>query len=400
MNILILTNKMPYPPRDGGSIATLSLIMALADRVSNVEVLAMNTSKHYVDIEQVPQNILQKLKLTSSDIDTTISPIALLKNYFFSKIPYNAERFINSDFRNKLIDILKQNTFDIIQLEGLYLCPYIPYIREYSKALISLRAHNIEHEIWERTVINESSLLKKIYLKKLAHRIKRFEHFYLNQYDLLVPITNRDARKFTKMGNNKPVQVIPTGIDATRYLVKENNKWPGLFHIGALDWIPNQEGLLWFIKNSWPELKKKHPNLEFTIAGRNAPDAFVKKIKQDGIKFVGEVEDSIEFMNHHSVMLVPLLSGSGMRIKIVEGMALGKAIVTTPVGTEGIDSTHNKNIFISNTIEGFTHEVDKIITNHNLYMNISKNAIKFAQEQFENKAIASKLTSFYEEHLA
>jgi len=400
MRILLLTNKIPYPPHDGGSIATLTLAKALKNAGNHIHILSMNTSKHFYNTSDIPQDVLKDLNLETVPVNTSISAKAILINLMFKKIPYNAERFINKDFDEALIKLLSKFDFDIVQLEGLYVCPYIETIRKHSKALIALRAHNIEHEIWERTVVNEKAFLKRFYIKNLAKRIKNFETGFFNKYDLLIPITERDGLKCKELGSKIPAHVVPTGIDSENYKVDNNSSnYPGLFHIGALDWIPNQEGLMWFLNKAWPLIHKEHPNLEFVIAGRNAPDSFLAKIKQDGVKYVGEVDNAIDFMNQQSIMIVPLLSGSGMRIKIIEGMALGKVIVTTSIGTEGIDTTHNQNVLISNTPDMFAHEIKRLINNKELFDFLSKNAVKFVNENYNNKNIADNLTRFYESQL-
>ncbi|MBT6764207.1 MAG: glycosyltransferase family 4 protein, partial [Prolixibacteraceae bacterium] len=312
-----------------------------------------------------------------------------------SKKPYNAVRFISGPFKTGLKNLLQENKFDIIQLEGLYVCPYIPLIRQYSSAKIVYRAHNIEHEIWERTSEMASGLVR-IYLKILSNRIKKFEKGLLNNYDLLVPITERDRAILDEMGNTKPFHVSQTGIDSS-VLIPNSKKLehPSLFHIGSLEWTPNQEGLIWFIDNCWPAIHEKFPNLTFYIAGRNAPVWLQKKFGYPKIVFKGEVADAYDFMNSKSIMAVPLFSGSGMRIKIIEGMALGKPIVTTPIGTEGISTTSGKNILIAETKTEFIDAISKLIDDKELFDKIGKNAIEYIHEKFDNITTASALVEFY-----
>ena len=154
-------------------------------------------------------------------------------------------------------------------------------------------------------------------------QLRKFELSFINTYDTIIPITKRDDKLLTEFGNNKPSHVSPTGIDLTKYNKSEINfSEIRLFHLGSLDWIPNTEGLLWFLQNIWKKLTVQHPDLTFTIAGRNASTDFIKQIKSyRNIIFKGEIENAIDFMHQHNVMIVPLLSGSGMRIKIIEGMA-------------------------------------------------------------------------------
>lgn len=402
MRVLILTNKMPYPPRDGGSIASLSLALSLCQNKNHVEILSMNTSKHYTELSSIPKEITNKVKIHAVKINTDTSIFKALTNLVFSSQPYNAQRFISKNFENKLIEILEKDNFDIVQLEGLYLCPYIKTIRKHSNAKISLRAHNIEHEIWERATLNETNTCIRIYKKNLAKRIKKFKLSYLNKYDLLVPITERDGKIFNELGNTKPQQVTPTGINQdNKFLKLENNgEFPGFFHIGALDWIPNQEGLTWFIENVWNIFIIDNPDCKLTVAGRNAPVLFEKYLRNcKNIEYLGEIPDAAKFIATQSVMIVPLLSGSGMRIKIIEGMAAGKTIISTSIGSEGISTTHEKNILIANSSVEFLTSLNKIKNNRELHNSISLEARKFILENFDNDKIAQNLNDFYLLHI-
>jgi glycosyltransferase involved in cell wall biosynthesis len=340
---------------------------------------------------------LAEFKLVN--VPARISPVSALLNLMFSRKPYNAVRFISKTFEDELIKVLHENDFDIIQLEGLYVCPYIPVIRENSKAKIIYRAHNIEHEIWSRTAIMAHGL-EKWYLKNLSKRIKKFEVQTLNKYDLLVPITGRDGAILDKLGNKKPRHVSQTGIDSSVLIPNSKNlKHPTLFHIGSLEWSPNQEGLIWFFDNCWDSIREKYPDLRFYIAGRNAPVWFQRMLNLTNVVFMGEVADAYEFINSKSIMVVPLFSGSGMRIKIIEGMALGKPIVTTAIGTEGISTTSGVNIVVTEDAAGFVQSISDLIENREYFDKISKNAIEYIHENFDNLSSAGALIEFYKKHI-
>jgi len=399
MNILQITNKVPYPAKDGGAIACMNLTRGFSFLGHKVTIVAMNTVKHNITIDEIPDSVKELADFRLINVPAAISPVSALLNLVFSRKPYNAVRFISGTFSNELRKILLENNFDIIQLEGLYVCPYIPLIRKYSNAKVVYRAHNIEHEIWNRT----AKLAKgpeKWYLKILARRIKIFEKQQLNKYDLIVPITERDGAILDKLGNTKPRHVSQTGIDSSVLIPNVKNLvHPTLFHIGSLEWAPNQEGLVWFVENCWHDIRIKYPDLKFFVAGRNAPDWFKRKMNQPNIVFLGEIADAYEFINSKSIMVVPLHSGSGMRIKIIEGMALGKPIVTTAVGTEGISTTSRHNIVIAENADGFINAISELIENREFFNNISRNAIEYIHEKFDNLTSAGSLIDFYKKHL-
>lgn len=399
MKILQVTNKVIYPTKDGGAIACMNLTRGFSLLGHEVTVLSMNTEKHHITLDEIPEPVKDLAEFRLVDVPAKITFPRALLNLLFSRKPYNATRFVSKTFRNELINILKDKTFDIIQLEGLYVCPYIPVIRKYSGATIVYRAHNIEHEIWERTAAMAGGW-KKWYLKNLSGRIRRFEKKMLNSYDLLVPITERDGMILDALGNKKPRHVSQTGIDSSMLIPSSKNlEHPSLFHIGALDWSPNQEGLLWFLEDCWPEIHQKYPDLMFYVAGRNAPVWFQRKLGMPNVIFLGEVDDAYKFMNSKSIMVVPLNSGSGMRIKIIEGMALGKPIVTTAIGTEGIATTSGENIIVAKNSDEFVEAISKLIEDRAFFDKISRNAIEYIHEHFDNLKSAGALLDFYKMHI-
>lgn len=401
MKILQVCNKFPYPDRDGGAIATMAFTRELSKQGHDVTVAAINTSKHHFDYDKLPDEIKSMADFRKADVNTDISPIKLVLNFFFSRKPYNAIRFVNKNFKELLINILQAKQFDVIQLEGLYLCPYIDSIRKYSKALISLRAHNVELEIWERIYLNEKNWLKKWYFKSLAARLSIFETNYLNKYDVIVPITERDAKRFDVLGNKKPSFAAPMGINPFDLDLKmEDVLEYSIFHLGGLDWPPNQEGLIWFLENVWQELLKKLPNLVFYVAGRNAPESLIKKFfEYDNIIFHGEIAKAQKYMISKGMMIVPLLSGSGMRVKIIEGMALGKIIVSTPIGAEGINAKNNEHIIIAEKPEEFINSIVYYLQNQEEANKIRKNALKLANEEYNITKITKNLAQFYQQQL-
>ena len=398
MRILQVTNKVPYPPNDGGAIACMNLTRGFSLLGHKVTVLAMNTGKHHINIDEIPESVKDLADFRLVDVPAPISRFSALVYLLFSNRPYNAVRFISESFKLELITLLKQEHFDIIQLEGLYVCPYIPVIREYSNAKIVYRAHNIEHEIWQRTAAMTKGW-KKFYMKNLSKRIKRFEKHCLNQYDLLVPITERDGNILNELGNSRPWQVSQTGIDSSVLIPNAKKlEHPSLFHIGSLDWTPNQEGLIWFLEKCWPAVNKQFPDLKFYVAGRNAPEWLQRKMELPNVVFEGEIPDAYDFINSKSIMVAPLFSGSGMRIKIIEGMALGKPIVTTTIGTEGISTTSRENIVIADNVTDFINAVSQLITDQEFFDKLSRNAIEYIHEKFDNLAAASALVEFYKQH--
>lgn len=393
MKILVLCNKPPYPPKDGGAIAIYNLSKSLALLGHQVTIYAMETSKHKVETNVPDKNI----ELKYSFVDTRINPLKALINLIFSKFPYNAERFVSKKYLKGLEDILKANQFDAVHFEGPYVGFCLETVRKYSNAKLVLKSHNIENEIWERSGRLEKNIFKKYYFTNLAKRIRKFEESLYNNFDFIFAITERDKNELLKLGLKKPVLVVPVGIDPPK-LKKIDMVPDSVFYIGALDWIPNQEALTWFVDNIWPKLYLKYTGLRFHVAGRNAPSWIINYLKKTGIVYHGEIEDSHSFIRNMGIMVVPLFAGSGMRVKIIEGMSLGKSIVTTSIGAEGLDVSDSYDILIADDPETFYNKICSVLDDKTFQKQISENAIDSVSKKYRNSDIATKVVDFYKLH--
>lgn len=398
MKVLQLCNKFIYPPKDGGAIGIFNYTKTFSALGNEVTVLAMNTTKHPYDLKNLPEEIKKLAEWIAVDVDNEVKPLSALWNLLHGR-SYNIQRFISSAYNDKLIELLHKKQFDIIQLEGLYLSPYVETIRAFSEAKISMRSHNIEHEIWERIAENEKGGLKRWYLKILAKQLKKYEIDRLNKYDMITSVTERDAQMLKQFGCELPIHVCPAPYDETVLKPdKSKMEFPSLFYIGALDWIPNVEGLEWFLKNVWDKIHAQFPYVKFYIAGRNAKDFKYESGKN--IEMVGEVENAYYFMNSKGIMIVPLLSGSGIRVKIIEGMALGKTIVSTSLGAEGIPYKDGQNILIADTPEVFAEKIARCINEKIFFTLIGDNAYQFAKQRFSSHEVTGKLLEFFKQNLA
>lgn len=396
MKILILSTKMPWPPKDGGAIATLNLAVGLARNGAEVTLLTMNTRKHYFPPEQIPGHIRELIRVRPVAVDTRVRTLGLLRNFLFSSYPYIAERFISETFRLALEDCLRREDYDIVQMEG----PYLGYYRQFigKTALVSLRAHNLEHRIWSLRSEEESNPLKRIYFRSLAKRIKRLEKRLLHEIDLLVPISGSDEDGFRGMQHQLPVRVCPTGLDLSDYPGSPPMEEIRLFFIGALDWAPNLEGLEWFFENVWPSVLAWHPETLLHVAGRNSDKYFTSHLPENVFP-EGEIEDARSFYRDHTVMIVPLLSGSGIRIKILEAMAMGKVVISTSTGAAGLGAEDGRQLFIADQAEDFVRVLKKLQKRPQIMQEIGHQARQFVTENFDNLVLSKNLFSFYKAQL-
>lgn len=397
MKILQLCLRVPLPPYDGATIAMYNLAESLTLSGAEVKMLSFNTKKHFIDLSTIEAELLEKYKLETVYLDASVKISGAIKNLFRKNESYNIVRFDSDFFHHKLKSILQAESFDIIQFEGLFLSPYLQTARKYSKAKMILRAHNVEWLIWKRLAGASAHPIKKKYLSFLASRLRQYEKNMVNQFDAIVALTPEDKKLLIDEGCTIPVEIAPVGLNTLRFDdVKplEQAQHISVFHLGSMDWLPNIEAVNWFLKKVWPLIIAKTDCIQLYLAGKNMADDFFR-IQMKNVFVEGEIKDAKKFMSDKTVMIVPLLSGGGMRVKIVEGLAAGKVIVSTSIGAEGIACTHGENILIANTAEEFANTILSCLNNHLLLNKISVNAQLLARNVYDNSQIGKHVAAFY-----
>lgn len=312
----------------------LQLRQALQRSGCGVELAALNTPKHHA-----PPEVIESLAPAwATDIDTRIRPVAALRNLLASKLPYNVERFWSAAHADSLKERIAAARPNLVLMEGVYLALYIDAVRRAAPRLpVVLRAHNVEYQIWERYAAAERPGPRRWYFQHLVRRGEIFEREQLPRFDGVAALTAEDAAHFRRLGYSGPLAVLPPGVEPPENAAPTPTEANSLCFLGSLEWLPNLQGLDWFLDEVWPRLRRLRPDAQFHIAGRNPPDGLYARAG-DGVTVHGPVPDALEFLGRYGAVVVPLLSGSGIRMKILEAMAWGKAVVTTPVGAEGIDA--------------------------------------------------------------
>ena len=369
-----------------------------------VTLLAINTPKH-----RQPANALAhlgpNLRLVLVDVDTDISAGKALKNLLFSRQPYNVERFISPAVGERLLEILRSEKVDIVQMEGTFVAWYAELLgRRHWAGLrvppLVLRAHNVENTIWHMLARREGNPLKRLFLRTMAARLEAFERRYLPQFDAVAAITEADADRLRALHCPEPVVFIPAGVELERVQTNPavRPRPRTVFMIGSLDWLPNQEGVEWLLHEVWPAFHAEFPEVELHIAGRNAP-AHLLGLKAANVHMHGFVESAPAFMQQYELMLVPLLSGGGMRVKIIEGMALGKAIVSTSLGAEGIAVRDGHDIVLRDGAAAWLAALRAWARGELATGPLGAAAARTAADLYDNRRVVQRFVDLYEQLL-
>ena len=404
MHILQLCPRVPFPPHDGGAIAMYGVAAGLVWAGHRVTLLAINTPKHRQPADALA-HLGPTVRLVTVEVDTDISAAKALKNLLFSRQPYNVERFISPAVGEKLLEILRTEAIDIVQMEGTFVAWYVELLGRQHRANfrvppLVLRAHNVEFTIWQMLAHREKNPLKRLFLRTMAARLEKFERRYLRQFDAVVAITEADAQRLRALQCPEPVVFIPAGVDLARCqpdpAIRAQPRT--LFIIGSLDWLPNQEGVEWLLREVWPTFHTEMPDVELHIAGRNAP-AHLLVSRPDNVFMHGFVESAPAFMQQFELMLVPLLSGGGMRVKIIEGMALGKAILSTTLGAEGITVRNGHDIILRDTAAAWLDALRTWGRGETPVRALGEQAVRTAAEVYDNHRVVRHFIGLYEQLL-
>jgi glycosyltransferase involved in cell wall biosynthesis len=390
----MLTYRVPFPPNSGYPIVVYNTIKGLLRHDVDVTLFSINTNKHRVDVDDIYDPIYDSVKFYSYDIDTEVNIWGAIFNVF-SNQSYNVSRYFDDNAAKLLENILKETEFDIIQFEGLFVVPYLDTVKAYSKAKIIYRAHNIVFDVWERIAYTERFRPRRRYLEFLARRLKSYETEQMNRFHQIFAISEQDRQSILRFGCETSLDVFPVALDFDKYITDPSKtSFATLFHLGAMDWRPNKEGLEWFLDEIWPDIEKLNSELRFYIAGKNMQQQFFD-YDSENLVVEGEVLDAVEFINSKAIMIVPLLSGSGMRVKIIEGMAMRKCIIATTMAAEGITCENGKDILIANTPDEFYRAILQCITNPNKWREIGENARKTAERNYDISTITEGMVNIY-----
>jgi glycosyltransferase involved in cell wall biosynthesis len=373
-----------------------SIAKALLLAGAEVHMLSLNTRKHFKKHQDIQGALPPGLHFSAVEVNTNITPANTFLN-LLSGSAFHLSRFYKEQAAKKLREILAKQDFDWIQLDGLPMVVYLDLLRKCSKAHISLRAHNVEHRIWEQQLKNEHHLLRKQYLKLQVSRLKKEELAALKQLDALIPITAVDQNLFTKFGYSGPSIVIPCGIDAAQYTpsTPATEAACDVAYLASMDWTPNVTGVNWFIEEVYPLLIAAKPDIKVCLAGYEMPDYLLKK-GNNNLHIQGAVDDKTQFLQSARVCMVPLLAGSGMRIKVLEYLALGKCVVSTAIGAEGIEVQPGEHILIGDTAKDFAQHILWALDQPKAAMDMGAKAQHFIRETFTNAALGEKLYQFYQ----
>jgi glycosyltransferase involved in cell wall biosynthesis len=375
------------------------LALSLRKAGADVRTLSLNPWKHRVDPSALPDEA-RDLRLEAIDVDTSVQAFGALRSLALGT-SYNVERFYSKPFETRLRQVVRDDAPDVVLLESLYMVPYVPALREVTAARLVLRSVNVEHEIWEGLARGARGVARRLYLGHLARRLREFEVATLNDVDAIAAVTPEDAGTYARLGATVALHVAPVGIDTGEYPDRSGHGDPlTLAFLGSLDWRPNLEAVTWFLESVWPAVRKAVPRARFLVGGSNPPVDLAGRLGAEDVRFLGRVPDARDFLASGAAMVVPLRSGGGMRVKILEAMALGVPVVSSHLGATGIGALNGTEILLADGPESLAAACASLLLGQDRAVAIGRAGRRRVHETFDANEIGRRFLEFLESQAA
>jgi glycosyltransferase involved in cell wall biosynthesis len=402
MRVMWLKSDYVDPPETGGKIRTYNLLRELRKRCE-VTYISL-TSNH-----DLPNGERKNSKeCWVSEIATYFRPeekkwgaefYMRLLGRMFSLRPYIVQKYLCQQIREFQRRLLAQlaNGKAASKDQTVLICDFLEmagnvvWSAPWPKILFQ---HNVESVIWRRHYENETNWLKRAYFWFEFQRLRRYERSVCNRFDLVLAVSERDKETFRAMGVTKPIEVIETGVDVEFFTPQQDVKSiPGrLLFLGSLDWMPNIDGLRWFVEDIYSRIKKACPHATLDIVGRRPTPTIVSlQRNENSIRVVGDVPDVRPYIAAADIFVVPLRVGSGTRLKIFEAMAMDRPVVSTTIGAEGLPLTHEKDLLLADSSETFAEQVAQLLSEPNKKKTISETGHRMVTDNYSWETVSEKL---------
>jgi glycosyltransferase involved in cell wall biosynthesis len=407
MKILIVSHFIPYPPHGGSPQRNFNLFREAA-KENSIHFLTFTQRQLIPDEEKLRQASEQmrqfcdyvKVIKISSDYSRLRWYLLLFLNLLSFK-PYSAWRFRSTQMKIEIESRVRSEKYDLIHVDTIALAEYVRYAGQTPSIL---NHHNIESTLLLRRASNEKNPLVKFYLLFQGKKLRRFESKWIRKFTLNVTVSELDKQELMALSPGIRAEVVPNGTDidyfkpSTVLHISRDKPSCSLIYTGGMTWYPNRDAMTYFCRQILPLIKNQIPEIELAVIGRNPPRELVEMADGDGsIKLLGYVEDVRPHINRAAVYVVPIRVGGGTRLKILDAMACGKAIVSTSIGCEGLDVSPGINILVGDTPEDFAASVVSLLRNSEMRRDLERNARRLAEEKYSWARIGMIQNSIHRE---
>lgn len=384
MRVLQISPRKPYPPSGGGEIVTYNTIKYLSLRNHDITLVSIVDKS-----EDIPE-LQEYCEWVPVEKDTRNKIFGILGNLLSAK-PYTISKYHSGRVMDVVRRELREKEFDIVHLDGLHVAHYGAMVKREFELPVVLGAHNVETKIMQRFYRSQGNPFIKLYAYYQYRKLYSYEARLCGVFDRCLMITGLDERRLREMNPNVKTAVVPAGVDTSYFYPLNLREEPcSIVSVASMDWLPNVESILWFYYRVFPIVKKSVPEARLYVVGRNPPGA-IKDLEGDDVVVTGFVDDVREWMARGRVFIVPLKTGSGMRVKILNAMAMAKPVVSTSVGCEGIGAVHGRSISVADSPEEFAARIVELFNEREKRERMATAGLELVDREYRWEKIAERM---------
>jgi glycosyltransferase involved in cell wall biosynthesis len=387
LRILYFSSRECWPLNTGARLRDYHLARELARRAS----LTYLGLRNPLDPPSIPPpaEALQSIVIAK---DPEYTATKILRG-FVGPVPVNVLNCWTARAVAELRRLLDSQQFDVVQVEGVHLTPYLPYIRAArSRAAIIGDWHNIESEIMWRYSENTAGLHHRLYARRTADLLEKMEVRLLKGCEAHSVASQREKEKLLTRVPGAIISVVESGVDFSAYsTIPAGGPRRDLLFVGSMDYHANIEAAVRFAADTWPVLHARRPELRFVIVGRSPARSVRALARLPGVAVTGTVEDVRPYYSQALATVVPLRVGSGTRLKILESMAAGVPVVSTRLGAEGLEVTEDRDILLAETAAESLHAVEALAGDAERWHSIAAAGREVARTHYDWPILGEKL---------
>jgi len=400
MKILLISQILPYPPKGGSPQRVYNLLKECA-KTNEIHMLAFYRKRHQAGPAEI-QEAVKALKLYCKKIEVFKIPadhsrilwFLLLLFNLLSPLPYSVWLYSSRKLKEAVKRYLKSESYDIMEIGEIGLANYARLAPEIPKVLVH---QNVESQLLYRRMRFLKNYFSRAYLWLQSVKLRRFERAAGNLFDFHITVSEADRKTLLEIYPRARIAVVPNGVDTDYFRPTNHEMEPNsLIYVGGMTWFPNYDAMLYFIKDILPLIRAEIPDTRLHCVGRQIDNKFHDiAAKESGLRIHGFVDDVRPLISRAAVFIVPLRIGGGTRLKIVDAMSMGRAIVSTSVGCEGLLAKDGENIVIADSPKMFAEKVVELLRDRSLRSSLMNNARNTAVERYSWKIIGPTLVEVY-----
>lgn len=404
MRVLFLSQIVPFPPH-GGVLQRGYHLLRHVGQEAKVHLLAFV----HPDVLATPtllEEARRELRMFCSEVEffrlwpkaSSVHRVVALAAGSWSREPFSVVAHRSSPLRQRVSELLRDTAFDVVHVDTIALSPFV---EDVSDVPIVLTHHNIESELMERRARLEERLIARHYLRREVRKLRAYEREAAPRFDVNIVVSAADEAKLQSALPGLRTAVVPNGVDTVYFSPERSRETPALVYVGGMNMLANRDAVLFFLKDVWPLLVARAPQLRFFAVGQDPPRELLEFAAQDSrVVVTGYVQDIRPFVWQACVYVVPLRVGGGTRLKVLDAMAMGKAIVSTSVGCEGLEVENDQHLRVADGPEALAQTTLDLLERPSARERLGRAARALVEGRYAWQHVGSALMDTYREAIA